>query len=256
MTKLKIANVSALQQAADLANRHLLDHQGRLADYKTREKHIRDEITSTVAGLSGPAQQQVKAALSQEQDTRIRALRASTEKSRWEKAGAIEAIKVAASEVREYLTNPIVVASTFGVGTPERNAFEATLDGLGPSTISNMALKARLENNKHLAAACIRANALLAANARQFDSKQLAQEMFGEDCDKAKVLFKAIELAADKSLHQVRETDGRVMSPATQMSMGLKHGPNTQMIPRDESDEVEPELSPHQLITKGLDNAA
>lgn len=256
MTKLKIANVSALQQAADLANRHLLDHQGRLADYKTREKHIRDEIASTVAGLSGPAQQQVKAALSQEEDTRVRNLRSSTEKHRWEKAGAIEAIKVAASEVREYLTNPVIIASMFGAGSTERNALEATLEGQGPATIANFALKAKLENNKFLAAACVRANGLLAANARLFDSKHLAQELFGEDAEKAKVFFRAIELAADKSLHQVRETDGRIMSPATQMSMGMKHGPGNQMIPRDESDDADDDdLSPSQLITKGL-NAA
>lgn len=255
--KIKIPHLKALQEAADKATRHLLDHEGRIKAYKQQEAAIRQEIASSVANLSGPARQQTQEIFDQEQDTRIRALRKSTEKHRWEKAGEIQDIRNSASKVREYLTNPIIVASTYGVGTPERNAFEATLEGLGPATIANMALKARLEGNKHLAAACIRANALLSANARMFDSKELAQELFGDETDNAKKLFNAIELAFDKSLHQARESDGKPMSPTTQMSMGMKHGPGTKMVPNDpESGELESDdLTPLQLMSKGL-NAA
>lgn len=254
--KIKIPHLKALQEAADKASRHLLDHEGRIIAYKQQEAAIRQELASSLSGLSGPARQKTQEIFDQELDTRIRALRKATEKHRWEKSAEIQTIRSSASEVREYLTNPIIVASTYGVGTPERNAFEATLEGLGPATIANMALKARLENNKHLAAACIRANALLAANARQFDSKELAQELFGDETEKAKVLFRAIELALDKSIHQARDSDGKPMSPTTQLQMGMKHGPGTKMIPDEESEETESAgLTPLQQLNQGL-NAA
>ncbi len=250
----KIYNLKTLHEHVDIATRHAADHAGRIENFKSREKAIRQEIQDAMAVLDGPARVAAERIYQPELTKRLLALRAQTDVARWHFPREIEAIRAAATEMRSHLTNSIVLATVTNLGSDKRIAYGRTVEGLGARSLATLAKQASATGDKELASEVILANDKLPANDRLFSSKKLADELWAEESQKAQTLYNALELSFDRSMALLRESEGRPTSGNELIASALKHGRENRLLPPEEKpDELETaDLTPNQQLAAGL----
>lgn len=194
--------------------------------HNAKEALERSNIEARVASISNPQRRgEAHALYMAEHAEWLKGHRRETEESRWTPLRELNILREAAMSAKELIGSPIVVATSWNLGKPERSAIAAEIAGLGPAALANLARRAELTGDRNLAAALVVANDKLPRGERPFNSQSLADKVFGKECQAVNDLVKHIDVATAKAIAANRAADGKPLVGVERISNALKHGP-------------------------------
>ena len=159
---------------------------------------------------------------------------------------ALEALSYA----RDTLSNPIKLASIYGLGTEARSRISAEIQGAGPATLRTLAETAELTGDMALAAALIAENDKRNRPDRGFVSQELAAKVWAEPVAQAKQLCEAMDIEHRKAIKLNRFIEGKPGTAFELLEEGLTFG-EAGLSEKKEAPEKKP-MSNQEKILNGL----
>lgn len=249
----QITDLASLRKAAEKSASLARSTESAVSEFNRRKQQIEQNVEMRVAAVVDPQRrEEARKLFTDEAKDALVKLRKETEEARWKHARELHAIAEDLKAVKEHLTNPIIIATAHNLGGERRGRIAREIEGLGPLALSNLRKQAELTGDKDLAAALILQNDKTAKRERLFDSKDLAEIAFGEDCATVKELANVIEVQHAKAIAAVRDSDGTKATPVQKISTGLKH-PGERITPAGEPAPKERSLELLERMERALE---
>lgn len=219
---LDLTSLKALAAKADLLAKKV--DAAVTAHHRKAELELMN-IGARVANITDPKRrEEAHAIYMQEHADWMKNHRKATEADRWEPLKELNSLREAAFTSKELLGSPVVVATGWNLGSPERSAIANEIAGLGPAALANLARRAEITQDRHLTAALVVANDKLARSERPFQSQALAEKVFGIECRLVSEIVRNVDALTAKAVAANREAEGRPLSGIEKIKSALTHG--------------------------------
>ena len=146
---------------------------------------------------------------------------ANSSDARWERLRELQAAADSLAMTAMLWASPVTVLSRAGLGTPERSAYLAQLEGSGVVELKNMAALATATKNKVLGAALVTIIDRMPARSRPFSSAELAERLCGDEWREVDRAIGAVREAARRSIMRNREYEAGRVRPLDRVKLAL-----------------------------------
>jgi hypothetical protein len=170
----------------------------------------------------------------------------------WKVLGEADAAVKLLTSAKQLHSNPLNLATIHGAGTEAQARAHSHVDKMLPAQMTAMRLLVESTGDKTLGAALIQKNDTMPRNLRAFESKALAEKLFGAQCEYVNTAIRKAETAFVEKLHALRAFDGVKMTGTQRIETALRH-PDAQL-PRSNINFKRPGPSPAQKIAYNLDS--
>lgn len=219
---LDLTALKALAAKADLLSKKV---EAAVSAHNSKAELELMNIGARVSNIIDPKRrEEAHAIYMQEHAEWLKDHRKATEADRWEPLKELNSLREAAFQSKELLGNPVVVATAYGLGSPERSGIANEIAGLGPMALLNLSRRAELAQDRNLTAALVCANDRLPRSDRPFQSQALAEKVFGAECKAVAEIVRNVDALTAKSVALNRAAEGRPLSGTEKISAALTHG--------------------------------
>ena len=146
---------------------------------------------------------------------------ANSSDARWERLRELQAASDSLAMTAMLWASPVTVMSRAGLGTPERSAYLAQLEGSGVVELRNMAALATATKNTVLGAALVTIIDRMPARSRPFSSAELAERLCGEEWRQVDAAIREVREAARRSIMRNREYEAGKVRPLDRVKLAL-----------------------------------